>query len=137
LQTATEAFLSIHEDANEKFGKEQELKDLNYRLEQFDKHSVEAKLSKQVEFNEHVSFCESIDVVAQEWLSSLDNAAGKTEERLAEIVIPESIYSGEFFKRYAERLQALRKTLEDAKSLVKVVEAARGGLSELRDELGV
>lgn len=135
LRVAAESLLSLHEDAEEKLESDAELKDVNFRLEQFDKHKVESKLAKQVEFSAHSTFCESVDEIADDWQASLTDVVEQAEETLAEISVPKSTHSALFFKKYAAKLESLKKSVHDAKKLAKAVEVIKTDLANLHDQL--
>jgi chromosome segregation protein len=49
LKLATVALAAVQSDADEQHERDSELADVNFRLEQFDKHGVKTKLEKQVD----------------------------------------------------------------------------------------
>jgi chromosome segregation protein len=135
LRTATEALISIQNDADLYQERQEQLNDVNFRLEQFDKHGVKATLEKQVEFKRDAAFCDKVDDAVQEWYDSLEGSITDAEEAIGELSIPDSKSNADFFKKYGSKLEALRKTVVDGKAVLKSVEKAQKELSTLHTEL--
>lgn len=135
LEKAIDALKSVHSDVEEKETLEEELQDVEFRLEQFDKHGVKEKLDKQLAFSRDLSFCENIDEIATGWRGSLDEVVTGTEEKLASLEEQESDYNADFFERYGKKIEALRKSVKDARAIVVSAESIAKELGELRDEL--
>ena len=135
LEQAIDALKSLHSDVEDKETLEEELKDVEFRLEQFDKHGVKEKLDKQLAFSRDLSFCESVDEIAKEWHGSLDGAVTEAEEELATLEEQKSDYNAEFFERYVKKIEALKKSVSDARAIVVSAETASAELVELREEL--
>ena len=135
LEQAIEALKSVNSDVEDKETLEEELKDVEFRLEQFDKHGVKEKLDKQIAFSSDLSFCESVDEIATGWHGSLDEVVTEAEEKLATVEEQKSEYNAEFFERYAKKIEALKKSVGDARMIVVSAETASAELVELREEL--
>jgi len=135
LEQAIDALKSVHSDVEDKEALEEELKDVEFRLDQFDKHGVKEKLDKQIAFSSDLSFCESVDEIATRWHESLDGTVTEGEEELASIEEQKSDYNAEFFERYAKKIAALKKSVGDARAIVVTTESATAELVELREEL--
>jgi predicted ATPase/cell division protein ZapA (FtsZ GTPase activity inhibitor) len=135
LERSIDALKSVHCDVEDKETLEDELKDVEFRLEQFDKHGVKEKLDKQLAFSRDLSFCESVDEIAKEWHGSLAGAVTEAEEELAMLEEQKSEYNAEFFERYVKKIEALRKSVSDARAIVVSAEIASAELVELQGEL--
>lgn len=135
LEQAIDDLKSVHSDVEDKETLEEELKDVEFRLEQFDKHGVKEKLDKQIAFSSDLSFCESVDEIATGWHGSLDGSVTEAEEELASIEEQKSDYNAEFFERYVKKIEALKKSVSDARAIVVSAETASAELVELREEL--
>jgi chromosome segregation protein len=135
LKTAVEALLAVHEDVEEKEAKEDELNNVKFKLEVFDKHGVKDKLDKQVAFGADVDFCQSVDQVAQDWESSIESAIADAKEEFDEIEKHSSQYNAEFFKRYHKKIDELKATLDQAKTLKGSISKTKKELSNLGQEL--
>lgn len=135
MEGATKALLSVQSDADALAGRDSELSDVKFRLEQFDKHGVKAKLEKQVEFKRDATFCDSVDEATVEWRESLEGVIAAAEESLADLAIPESKANAAFFEKYEAKVAQLKKTVIDAKAVLKSIEKAEEDLSKLHDEL--
>jgi len=135
LQTTTNALISIQNDADLLQERQEQLNDINFRLEQFDKYGVKDTLEKQVEFKRDAAFCEKVDDTVQEWYDALEGSIADAEEAVGELVVPDSKSNADFFKKYGLKLEALRKTLTDGKALLKSVEKAQKDLLKLHAEL--
>ncbi|MGH9553887.1 MAG: AAA family ATPase, partial [Terriglobales bacterium] len=135
LETAAESLVAVQDDTQEKQARTEELADITYRLEQFDKHGVKTKLERQVEFGNDVMFCDNVDEIAEEWENALTAAVDEAAESLKDVSVPESKVNAAFFKKYAAKMDALRKTVADAREIIKSLKAARSNLSALHDEL--
>jgi chromosome segregation protein len=136
LETAVEDFLSIHSDAEDKRVAEDELRDVKFRLEQFDSHGVKDKLEKQVAFNEDIEFCEDIDERVGAWLSGLEPVVDDAKESFADIEPYSSKHNGPFFQKYEAKLNEMRKTITDAEKIGDSIQSIRGELAALHQELG-
>jgi chromosome segregation protein len=115
LQTAAENLISVQDEAQEKQTRDVELADIKYRLEQFDKHGVKTKLERQVEFSNDATFCDDVEAIVEEWENALTAAVEDAEDNLKDVALPESRANAAFFKKYALKIDALRKTVSDAK----------------------
>lgn len=135
LEQAIDALKSVHSDVEDQETLEEELKDVEFRLEQFDKHGVKEKLDKQIAFSSDLSFCESVDEIATGWHGSLDRAVTEAEEKLAAIEEQKSDYNAEFFERYVKKIEALKKCVCEARAIVVSTGTASAELMELREEL--
>lgn len=135
LEQAIKDLQSIHSDVEEKEALEDELMDVEFRLEQFKKYGVKEKLDKQLAFSRDLSFCEGVDDIATGWQESLDGVVTETEEELAALEKHKSDYNTEFFKRYEKEIEELKKSVGDARKLVGKIETLSAKLVELRKEL--
>lgn len=135
LQQAIEALSSLQSDADKLADLKGELRDVNFRLEQFEKHGVKAKLEKQVEFGADLSFCETVDAAAVKWKDSLKSVVSDAEERFAEIGPHESKYNKSLFERYSNQIAKLKMTTTSAKTVVESISAVTAQLGALRGEL--
>jgi predicted ATPase len=135
LETGTDALQAVQSDADEKLERDGELADINFRLEQFDKHGVKAKLEKQVEFKADAGFCDAVDEAAEGWRDALEQVVAETEESIDELELPESKANAAFFKKYLPKLDLLKKSVVDAKALLKGLSLTQTALSKLHDEL--
>lgn len=135
LEHAIKALKSVHSDVVDKETLEEELKDIEFRLEQFDKHDVKEKLDKQIAFSSDLSFCKSVDEIATGWHGSLDGLVTEAEEKLVTIKEQKSDYNEEFFERYVTKIEGLKKTVCDARAIVVSAETASDELVELRETL--
>ena len=61
VKEAVEAVLAIHGDLESKEALEAELRDVEFRLEQFDKYGLKDKLEKQVELDNDAQHCDSLE----------------------------------------------------------------------------
>ena len=135
LEQAIDALKSVHSDLEEKETLEEELQDVEFRLEQFEKHGVKEKLDKQIALSSDLSFCENVDEIATGWHGALDGAVTEAEEELVTIEEQQSEYNADFFERYAKKIDALKKSVSDARTIVVSAETVRAELVELREEL--
>jgi chromosome segregation ATPase len=135
LEEAVEALLSLQNDADQLASLKSDLKDVEFRLEQFDKHGVRAKLEKQVEFGNDLSFCETVDEAVAEWKENLESVIGEAEERFEEITPHESKFNESVFERYTTQLVKLKETIKSAKSVTTSISTLATDLGGLRNEL--
>ena len=135
LEAATKALLTTQGDAESLSQRKEKLADIKFRLEQFNKHGVKSKLEKQVEFKRDASFCDDVDAVAEEWRSSLEGVILEAEEAISELNPPKSKANEDFFKEYDQKLQLLKKTIVDAKTILTSLETAQAELKRLHDKL--
>ena len=135
LAKSIDELLSVHSDVEDKEALEQELKDINFRLEQFDKHGVKGKLEKQLAFSRDLTFCDGVEELSEGWHASLDDSVTNFEEQIGTLEEHSSEYNEEFFKRYAEKVEALRKVCRDARKAVGSIAEIKQELQSLRKEL--
>lgn len=122
-------------NARSRFTAEDQLKDVNFRLEQFDKHGVKDKLEKQVSFNEDEQFCAEVEDAVQSWHESLDAAIDEADETINDLTVPGSKHNEPFFKKYKPKLDALKTTVADARKISTSLEAVKAQLRALGAEL--
>jgi hypothetical protein len=129
LETAIEELLSSQSDADALATRTADLANVDYRLEQFEKHGLKAKLEKQVEFKSDDAFCVRADDVAEEWREGLEKVIDAAEESMEDLAIPDTKTNALFFERYDVKLQQLKKTVADAKAVLESVEKAQRELT--------
>lgn len=135
LKQAVEDLSSLQSDADKLASFQSELRDVNFRLEQFEKHGVKAKLEKQVEFGSDLAFCETVDAAATEWKGSLESVVSDAEERFEEIKPHESKYNKPLFEKYTDQIANLKKTMTSARAVIKSIGTVTTELGSLRGEL--
>jgi chromosome segregation protein len=128
LESAVEDLLSAQSDAELLATREADLANVDYRLEQFEKHGLKDKLEKQVEFKNDGAFCVNVNEVAEEWREGLEEAISNADETMEDLEIPESKANAAYFTKYDTKLKALKKTVSDAKGVLKNVEKAQKDL---------
>lgn len=137
LKSAVENLLAVESDAEEKQEREEQLRDVNFRLEQFDKHGVKAKLEKQVSFNNDVTYCVTVDELVEGWRRGLDEVVEQAAESFEELEAHASKHNAPLFKTYDEKLTALKTTVADAKKIGTVIAARQADLTKLREDLEI
>ena len=135
LKSAITNFLSVRSDAEDKRGLEDELRDIKFQLEQFDKHGVKEKLEKQIAYSNDLTYCEGIGESAEEWHGVIDDAAVQAEEDFKEIEAHSSDYNEEFFVRYGKKFGELKDTVSAAKTLAGTIKTKSTDLETLHKEL--
>ncbi|WP_167738117.1 MULTISPECIES: TrlF family AAA-like ATPase [unclassified Leisingera] len=135
LKTAIDSFLSVRSDAEDQQTLAEELKDVEFNLEHFDKHGIKDKLEKQLAYCEDLTYCESIDETAQGWYKTIDDAATQAEEEFNLIEAHSSDHNADFFTRYSAKVKELKGTVASAKMLAATIESKSGDLETLRQEL--
>ena len=135
LGVAIENLVSIQSDAQDMEQHQQNLQDVTYQLEQFDKHKLKDKLDKQVEFNAAADFCDEVDEAAENWRAALDGAIDDAKEAIDELQPPESTHNAVFFNKYDAKIEALQKTIVDARKIEQSIVALQAGLGKLHGEL--
>lgn len=134
LKDAVSALTAIQGDLDSKEALEHELKDVEFRLEQFDKHGLKAQLEKQVQFNNDVQYCDGVEERVEEWVSGLSRAVAEAKEALADIEPYTSKYNAPFFAKYAGKLNEIRATIGAAEQHVGALEKLQSELTALRGE---
>ena len=135
LEQAVGALISLHSDADQLASVEGELKNVTFRLEQFDKHGVKAKLEKQVEFSNDLAFCETVDEAVAEWKDNLESVVSDAEERFEEIGPHQSKFNVSLFEKYTAQLAKLKETITGAKTVITSIMTVTTDLGALRNEL--
>lgn len=142
LKTAVATYTSAQAQLDELEEVESELKNVIYRLEQFDKHGIKEKLEKQVAFDEDLEYCGEVDELGEEWRGSIADAVELAEEQIGAIEAYESKYNTAFFTDYEKKLTSLKATLNQGKTFhgqvdkaVKDLAAMRANLEKTKDGL--
>lgn len=135
LKTAIESFNSVRSDAEDKQALEDELKDVEFNLEHFDKHGIKEKLEKQLAYSEDLTYCQGIDEAAQAWHKAIYDAVTKTEDDFKSVEVHSSEHNADFFARYQAKLQELKATVASAKALAATIKSKSDDLDALRKEL--
>ena len=119
--------LSTQTDADLLAKREADLKNVDYRLEQFEKHGLKAKLEKQVEFGADTAFVAEVNEVAEGWREGLEDTIAAAEEAMEDLEIPESKTNAAFFHQSTTEssMGLCIKTVDDAKAVLKDVEKAK------------
>jgi len=134
LKTAVDNLISVQSDAQDMDQHQQELQDVNYQLEQFDKHKLKDKLDKQVEFNGAADFCDAVAEAAENWREALGSAIVDAEEAADELEAPDSKHTASFFKKYDPKIAALKKTVVEAKKIEQNIVALQREFNKLHGE---
>lgn len=135
LRKAIENFNSVRSDAEDKQALEDQLKDVEFNLEHFDKHGIKEKLEKQLAYNEDLTYCQGVDEAAQAWHKVIYNAATKTEDDFKSVEVHSSEHNADFFARYQAKLQELKATVASVKALATTIKSKSDDLDALRQEL--
>ncbi len=135
LKDAIENLNAVQTDSDQLAVTESELKDVTFRLDQFDKHGVKGKLDKQVDFGNDVGFCESVEQAAQAWLSDIESSVESAIESFSEIEAHESKYNGELFQKYNAKLEELKQSTAAVSANVASIESLVKDLDSLKTEL--
>lgn len=135
LKTTVDNLLSLSGDEAQKYEDEEELKNIKFRLEQFKKHGVQDKLSKQVEFGKDIAFCDKVDEFVLQWHSNIDEASRQAEEDITALGKHASKHNADFFVNYQNKLDELSKTVVDAKTLASKIDGIKKELTVLRKNL--
>lgn len=135
LKASIEDFLSARSDAEDKHSLEDELKNVEFKLEQFDKHGLKEKLEKELTYSEDLGYCEAIDDVAEKWYQSINESATQAEEDFKEIEEHISDYNSDFFAKYALKVEELKNTAASATVLAATIKSKTTDLYALRKEL--
>ena len=114
VETAVEDVLSIHSDVEDKEAREDELKDVKFRLEQFDSHGVKDKLEKQVAFNDDTDFCVGAEEQVEAWRSALEAAVDDAKENFAGLAPHASKHNAALFDKVEAKLMEVKATISDA-----------------------
>ncbi len=134
LQAAVADLQSVQGDAEDMKQFKQELQDVTYKLEQFDKHKLKEKLDKQVEFNGAADYCVGVDEAAENWRGALDDVVEEAKESFEDLKTPASTHNADFFKKYGEPVSALKRTVADAKKIEQRIVTIQGTLKKLHAE---
>lgn len=135
LKTAIERFNAVRSDAEDKRALENELQDIEFNLEQFDKHGIKGKLEKQLAYSQDLIYCQGIEEAAEGWRKTIDAAATQAEEDFKLIDVHASDHNADFFTRYEAKVEELKGTVATAKALAATIKTKAGDLDELRQEL--
>lgn len=135
LRTAIESFNSVRSDADDKQALEDQLKDVEFNLEHFDKHGIKEKLEKQLAYSDDLTYCQGVDEAAQAWQKAIYDAATKADDDFKSVEVHSSEHNVDFFARYQTKLQELKATVTSAKALAATIKSKTDELDALRQEL--
>ncbi len=135
LEQAVQDLSSLQSDADQLDMLIGEHRDVMFRLEQFDKHGVKAKLEKQVEFGKDLAFCKIVDEAAAEWKDSLEKVVSDAEETLNEIEPHKSKFNESLFEKYNDQLAKLKETITNAKTVTTSISTVTTELGAIRKDL--
>lgn len=135
LRTAIESFNSVRSDADDKQALEDQLKDVEFNLEHFDKHGIKEKLEKQLAYSDDLTYCQGVDEAAQAWQKAIYDAATKADDDFKSVEVHSSEHNADFFARYQTKLQELKATVTSAKALAATIKSKTDELDALRQEL--
>lgn len=135
LKTAIESFKSVRSDAEDKQTLEDELKDVEFNLEHFDKHGIKDKLEKELAYSGDLTYCQGVDEATQAWQKAVDDIATKAEDDFKSVEPHFSEHNADFFARYEAKVQELKVTVTSAKTLAATIKSKSGDLDALRQEL--
>ena len=128
LRAATKALIAVQADEDRKAEAEDALKDVIYRLEQFDKYKLKDKLEKQVEVERDLRVVDNVVEVAQEWEADFRSVIEDSADRIAALTVPESKENASFFKGFSKRIDRLKKTIPDARAVLETIGRIRSEL---------
>jgi predicted ATPase len=134
LEAAVESLVSVQSDADDLEEQQASLHNATYQLEQFDKHKLQDKLEKQVEYNAASDFCDEVDEAAEDWRRALDSAVTHAKEAIDALKTPESAHTAALLKKYDAKIVALKNTLSNARKIERNLVTLQGELEELHDE---
>jgi chromosome segregation protein len=134
VEEAVEAVLAVHGDLESKEAVEAELKDVEFRLEQFDKFGLKGKLEKQVEFNNDAQYCDGVEDQVDNWAAIIEGTVAEAKEAFAEIEPYISKYNAPFSVKYDDKLKEIRGTVISAEKLVANIKKLQVDLLRLRKE---
>lgn len=111
---------------------EDELKNVNFQLEQFEKQGVQDKLSKQVEFDNDISYCGTLEKQVIDFHSRLDEIITEAEESCNDIEVHDSTHNKELFGKINKQISALEKGVKNARSNLEAIKAIKTELNKLK-----
>ena len=135
VRDAVKGVQDVAEDAEQKHAYEEELKDVKFQLEQFEKHGVQEKLSKQIEFDNDITYCASIDEFVEQIHGDLDEIVSQADEDVNEFVKHKSKVNEEFFEKYDKKIDELKKGIVSTKANVTSIGKLKEQFAELKKEL--
>ncbi|WOI56082.1 TrlF family AAA-like ATPase [Palleronia sp. LCG004] len=135
LSSSISEFMEISSDVNELEALQTELNNLNFKLEQFDKHGLKEKLEKQLVYYKDLDYCENIEETARDWQRVIDRFAIKAEEEFNLIEDRKSDYNFEFFIGYTAKLRELKSISIMAKAISAKILLITSELDRLHQEL--
>lgn len=134
VEVAVNAVLAIQADVEDRALQEQQLRDVEFRLEQFNKHGLKAQLEKQVEFNNDEQYCDDVEEQVEAWVTALDEVVSETKEAFGDLESHVSKYNVPFFKKYDAKLKQIRESVAAAEKYAKSIAKLQKELRVLRDE---
>jgi predicted ATPase len=134
VKDAVDAVLALQGDLESKETLEHELKDVEFRLEQFDKHGLKAQLEKQIELNNDAQYCDGVEERVDAWTTGLSDAVSEAKEAFADIEPYTSKYNAPFFLKYEAKVNEILASIAAAEKHVEGLEKLQADLATLRGE---
>jgi chromosome segregation protein len=126
---------NIESDGEQKPNYENQLKDINFKLELFKQHGIEEKLEKQIEFERDIKHCKQIDILVTDWSKKFQQVVEQNESEFLTPRLYTSKVNTDFFERYKKSLDKISNTFNEAKIITKNIDNIKNELITLRLEL--
>lgn len=135
LETAITALMALNTDVEQKDADEDDLKDVQFRLDQFKKYGVQEKLDKQVEFGKDLAYFGQIIKIGSEWADSINNGIVEAEESVSHIPEYTSQHNSDLLIRFNATFDTLKKIIEEAKLVLLNITSKTEALESIKTEL--
>lgn len=135
LKQAAKVLIDIRGEADNLEHLKQQLNDITFRLEQFDKHKVKETMEEQVQFEDDIRFCETVEKGVENWKTDIEDAIDQAEESLKALEIPKSKRNEKFFQKYAPKIDLWRTTVKQARKILSDITVAGTEIATLGTEL--
>lgn len=135
LVACISALSSLETDVERKEQEETQLKDVEFRLEQFNKFGVKESLDKQIEFDKDVNRCQKIEGVVIDWSKSLSSCIEEVEDALEKFEEYDSKFNSKSFDKLNSKFTEFTKSIDSTKEVLNKVEEILEGLKSVTQEI--
>jgi chromosome segregation protein len=135
MLVSIQAFQQIVEESEQKKENESELRDVDFKIEQLEKHGIQDKLSKRVAFDEDIEFCARVSAGAASWASEINHTFEAIEDILGNVQEYTTQYNQEFIDIYKAKCLRLFKSIRVAKIASESAGKTSRELAALRKHL--
>ena len=118
---------TVSTDVEKKDQHESDLVDIQHRIKQFEKHGIQEKLQKQVDFTNDLSYLNSIQNISKDWYNDLIASVDQANESIDDIEERVSKHNADIFDRFHINLKEIRASIDQAREIANRLHIKKQG----------